>query len=161
MLPALPNTLCRDGPEKELKPSEMKWPLKWRRNEMPKLANDWMESLRAGLPAEEDDVGVAVTLMNFTASHEVQWAFLDAAVAAAECEDEFCAIAAGPFEHLLSHHGDTYIDEVERLCREQPKWKQVADGSWRYMMSDEIWARVQAIQGKSEHGPGRSPAGAR
>jgi hypothetical protein len=119
---------------------------------MPKLASDWMESLRAGIPAEEDYVGINVTLMNFTAAHDVQWAFLEAAVAAAESEEEFCAIVAGPFEHLLSHHGESYIDEIERRCREQLKWKRVADGSWRYMMNDEIWARVQAIQGRGDDG---------
>ena len=27
-------------------------------------------------------------------------------------------------------------------------------GFLRYRMSDEIWARVQAIQGRSENGPG-------
>jgi hypothetical protein len=137
-------------PGKGMDPSELKWPPKWRRDEMPKLANAWMASLRAGLPAEEDDAGVDVTLMNFTATHDVQWAFLEAAVAAAESGEEFCAIAAGPFEHLLSHHGETYIDEVERRCRDQPKWKQVADGSWRYRMSDSIWARVQAIQERAD-----------
>ena len=132
-----------------MKPSELKGPARWRRDEMPKLASDWMASLRAQLPADEDEVGSAVTLMNFTATHDVQWAFLEAAVAAAESEDEICAIAAGPFEHLLGHHGDAYIDEVERRCLEQPKWQRVAESSWRYMMSDEVWARVQAIQARA------------
>ena len=67
--------------------------------------------------------------MSFTAPHDVQWAFLEAAVAAAQSEDELCAIAAGPFEHLLGCHGETYIDEVERRCLEQPKWQSMVEDS--------------------------------
>lgn len=135
-----------------MKPSEMQWPLRWRREDMPALAAQWIAELRANLPMTDKDIETTVTLMNFTASADVQWAFLVAAVEAAESEDEFCAVAAGPFEHLLGHHGDAYIDEVERRCREEPKWKQVVADSWRYMMSDSIWARVQALQGRDESG---------
>lgn len=135
-----------------MKPSEMQWPLRWRREDMPALATEWIAELRANAPIADDDVGTTVTLMNFTASADVQWTFLQAAVDAAESEEEICAVAAGPFEHLLGHHGDLYIDEVERLCREEPKWRRVANSAWRYMMSDAVWARVQALKDGGEAG---------
>ena len=113
---------------------------------MPQLAAQWIAQLRAGARPADDDVGVTVTLMNFTAPHDVQWTFLEAAVAAAETDDELCAVAAGPFEHLLGHHGDSYIDAVERRCADDPKWKRVAEGAWQYLMSEAVWARVRAIQ---------------
>ena len=134
-----------------MKPSEMPWPPRWRREEMPELAAAWIAELRANAPVGQDDVGTTVTLMNFTASHEVQWAFLEAAVEAAG-EDKLFAVAAGPFEHLLGHHGDAYIDLVERRCRDQPKWKRMAEGAYQYMMSDEVWARVRAIQERCDQG---------
>jgi hypothetical protein len=137
-----------------MKPKEMPWPPLWRREDMPRLAADWITEIRAKAPLRDDDVGVTVTLMNFTASHDVQWAFLEAAVAAAEEADELGAIAAGPFEHLLGHHGDAYIDAVERRCAQDPKWARVADGAWQYMMSDAVWARVRAIQERDGGGSG-------
>lgn len=112
---------------------------------MPALAAKWVAELHSGAPPREDDIGMTVTLMNFTAPPDVQWAFLEAAVEAAD-EDELFAIAAGPFEHLLGHHGDAYIDIIERRCGEDPKWARVADGAYQYMMSDAVWARVRAIQ---------------
>ena len=137
-----------------MKPSEMPWPPQWRREQMQALAARWLAELRDNAPLNDDDVGVTVTLMNFTAGPDVQWAFLDAAVAAAETEDEYCAIAAGPFEHLLGHHGDAFIEAVERRCAEDPKWRRAARGAWKYMMSDAVWARVRAIQERRGGGTG-------
>ena len=121
---------------------------RWRAEAMAALAARWIAELRSGAEPRDGDAGAAVTFMNFFAPADVQWAFLQAAVELAETEEEFCAIAAGPFEHLLGHHGDAYIDAVERLCAQEPKWQRVAEGSWRYMMSDAVWARVQAIQAR-------------
>lgn len=128
---------------------DAEWPPRWCVDDMPALAEEWTAELRRGAPIENDDVGMKVTTMNFTAGHEVQWAFLKAAVDCAQ-DDELYHIAAGPFEHLLGHHGEAYIDAVERLCATEAKWQRVAEGSYRYMMSDAVWARVRAIQERGE-----------
>jgi len=133
-------------------PNETEWPPQWRREQMPRLAAQWIAELRSKAPPQDDDAAMTVTLMNFTAPHDVQWAFLEAAVDAAQAEDELGAVAAGPFEHLLAHHGDFYIDAVERRCAEDPKWARVAAGAWRHRMSDAVWARVRSIQERGAGG---------
>jgi hypothetical protein len=127
---------------------DAEWPPRWCVEDMPALAAEWIAELRGGAPIDGGDSNITVTMMNFTAGPEVQWAFLKAAVDAAPGGDELFDIAAGPFEHLLGHHGDAYIEVVERLCAAEAKWRRVAENSYRYMMSDEVWARVRAIQVK-------------
>jgi hypothetical protein len=102
------------------------------------LAHAWLEELR--LPPEADDrpVSGAVVLMNFTHPPEDQWAFIKAAIEAAQSDDELGHIAAGPLEHLLGHHGLDYIDAIEDLAR--------IDAKLARTMPDDVWARVQAIQ---------------
>lgn len=95
-------------------------------------------------------VSGAVVLMNFTHPPEDQWAFIKAAVDAARSEDELGHIAAGPLEHLLGHHGSSYIDAIEDLARHNAKFARTTTGVWRYMMTDDIWARVQVIQKSAE-----------
>ena len=108
--------------------------------------------MRSG--SEEAPVAVEVTLMNFFAAPAQQWEFLEKAVELAENHAQLVAIAAGPFEHLLGHHGDEYIGLVEEKATSDPKFAAMIRDSWRYMMSDEVWARVQAIQARVGSGLG-------
>lgn len=70
-------------------------------------------------------------------------------VGKATCESQLFAIAAGPFEHLMGSHGEEYISRVEQLAHFDPDFRQMVSGPWQHLMSDEIWARVEAIQAAS------------
>lgn len=120
----------------------------WTREQLETLAAGWLEELRAMDGGEDlnDEFGDAVVMMNFTAPNDVQWDFIQIAVRGAKSDRELSAIAAGPFEHLMGFHGEAYIDQVEHLASSDPGFRQMVPGSWRHMMSDEVWAKVQAIQ---------------
>ncbi len=120
----------------------------WASDKLGVLAAGWFEEVRAKENDEEttDDYGDAVVLMNFSASDETQWEFIQIAVGKATSESQLFAIAAGPFEHLMGSHGEEYINRVEQLARSNPDFRQMVSGSWQHLMSDDIWARVEAIQ---------------
>jgi acetoin utilization deacetylase AcuC-like enzyme len=110
------------------------------------LAHAWLEELRIVPEPAQMPVSEAVVLMNFTRPPEDQWVFIKAAVEAARSDNELVHIAAGPLEHLLGQHGPDYIDAIEILARSDAKFARTTTAVWKYMMTDDIWARVQAIQ---------------
>lgn len=116
------------------------------------LARAWMAEIQDGVPdasegAEpKDDIGMTVVSMTFLRSAEIQWDFLLSCVEEAETEDQLSHIAAGPFEGLMGRHGADYIDRVEVRAAIDRKFARMVCDSWRHMMTDEVWARVQAIQ---------------
>jgi hypothetical protein len=118
------------------------------RDGMVGFAAAWLAELRDGPPAGESEVGKAVVMMNLIDPPEQQWAFIQAAVAQAASDDELGNIAAGPMEHLLGHHGDQFIAAVEEEAARDAKFARMLTGVWKYMMSDEVWGRVQAIQAR-------------
>lgn len=96
----------------------------------------------------ESDVGQAIVMMNFTADPDQQWQFIRSAVACAKSDDELGHIAAGPVEHLLGRHGESLIARVEAEAAADQTFARMLTGVRQHMMADEVWARVQAIQGK-------------
>jgi Family of unknown function (DUF6869) len=50
-------------------------------------------------------------------------------------------------EHLLGKHGAKYIDEIERLAAADPEFALLSR-VWKYMMTDEVWARVEAVKAR-------------
>jgi len=79
--------------------------------------------------------------MNFTASVEAQWKFILAAFKYSD-DRALMALAAGPVEHLLSHHGEVSIERVEELANSSSRFAYLLTGCWKNAMTDEIWARV-------------------
>ena len=63
-------------------------------------------------------------------------------------DDELGHIAAGPMEHLLGKHGDKYIEKVEQRAEADPRFARMLAGVWKYVMSDHVWARVEALKAK-------------
>ncbi|MGL4460589.1 MAG: DUF6869 domain-containing protein [Planctomycetia bacterium] len=115
---------------------------------MADFAAAWLAELRDGSPSDGSGVGQAVVMMNFVASPEQQWLFIRAAIDQANSDDELGSIAAGPLEHILGRHGDAYIETVEVEAARDTKFARMLTGAWKYMMSDEVWGRVQAIQAR-------------
>ena len=85
--------------------------------------------------------------MNFTADPDHQWQFIRSAVAHADSDDELRHIAAGPVEHLLGRQGKDFLARVEAQAEADGTFARMLTGVWKHTMADEVWARVQAIQG--------------
>ncbi len=109
------------------------------------FARDWLAELEAGESAETD-IGQAVVLMSFSAQSSLQWKFIEICVSLATSDEHLGHIAAGPFEHLLGHHGAEFIDAVEKKAAADAKFAKMVRGAWQYLMSDDIWKRIQLIQ---------------
>ena len=118
----------------------------WEKVDVPSFVSAWLEERRAGGNDSDDSFDMKATLMSFTASPEVQWKFICSAVEQSKSDDELGTIAAGPFESLMGKDGPTYIDQLEQVCRTNPKFARMTTGAWQHTMSEEVWARVRAIQ---------------
>ncbi len=54
-------------------------------------------------------------------------------------------LSAGPLEDLLAKHGEAMIETVEAEAKSNPIFAQLLGGVWRSSMTDDVWARVQAV----------------
>jgi hypothetical protein len=54
-------------------------------------------------------------------------------------------LSAGALEDLLAKHGDEVIYLVEPEARRDPSFAKLLGGVWKNRMTDEVWARVQAV----------------
>ena len=115
------------------------------------FAKSWLEEIRGGSDPSDDDIGQSVVLMNFTAEPEHQWQFIRAAVTNAQSDDELGKIAAGPMEHLLGHHGDKFVAEIESLAEHDAKFARTLTGVWKYTMTDDVWERIRVIQSRVQN----------
>jgi hypothetical protein len=111
------------------------------------FARSWIAELRGNQTASQRDAGQSVVMMNFTARPEHQWQFILAAIAHAS-DDELGHIAAGPIEHLLGKHGGEYIERVELRAEADAKFARMLAGVWKHLMTDEVWARVEALKAR-------------
>lgn len=84
--------------------------------------------------------------MNFTADPEVQWDFILIALRLADTNEHLAILGAGPLEHLLGWHGPDYIERVEAEAARDTKFARALTGVWRYLMTPEVWERVQAAR---------------
>ena len=91
----------------------------------------------------ETTAGEFVVPMNFTASAESQWRFIDSVFRQAHDDNVLDHLAAGPIEQLLSKHGDAYIARFERLAREDNRFARMLSGCNKHLMSDAVWSRLQ------------------
>jgi hypothetical protein len=110
------------------------------------FARKWLAELRGTPEDAESDVGQSVVMMNFTATPEQQWQFIQAAVSQARSDDELGHVAAGPMEHLMGWHGGDYIDAVEVQAAADPVFARMLGGVRKYRMKDEVWQRVQKLK---------------
>jgi len=115
------------------------------------LVKAWLRQISGSGSEDAAEIEQSVVLMNFTASPESQWNFLVKAVTHAQSEEELAHIAAGPLEHLLGKHGAAMIDRVEALAATDEKFARMLTGTWRHVMSDSVWQRVQAIQARVQN----------
>ena len=110
-----------------------------------RLAAEWADALRRGDASSDDKIHESVVVLSFAYTADVQWQFILAAVRHVDL-DQLGSIAAGPFESLMGKNGDDYIDRVEDEAVRNLKFREMVRGSWRHMMNDDVWSRVEAIQ---------------
>jgi hypothetical protein len=95
--------------------------------------------------------GLVVTEFRFSSSPELQWNFILLALSLADNDEQIGDIAAGQIEHLLGWHGEQFIDLVEQEAKDNPKFATAITGVLQYMMTDDIWVKVQKLQANAEH----------
>jgi hypothetical protein len=94
----------------------------------------------------ETTASAFVVPMNFTASAEAQWRFIEAVFRLGN-DEAMGHLAGGPVEHFLSKHGGTYIERFETLARTDPRFARMLTGCYKHMMSDTVWDRICAARG--------------
>ena len=52
-------------------------------------------------------------------------------------------LAAGPLEDLLATHGEHFIERVETLARQEPRFRFTIQMVWRNSISAPVWARLR------------------
>jgi hypothetical protein len=53
------------------------------------------------------------------------------------------SLSAGPLESILMWHADEAIEEVERLCLCDDKFKNLLRGVWNNGFAEHIWRRIE------------------
>jgi hypothetical protein len=86
-----------------------------------------------------------VVQMNFTASGESQWRFIENAFALAS-DTELGDLAAEPIEHLLSAHGEKYIGLIDNCARNDVRFATMLGLCYRNDMSDDVWSRLCRVR---------------
>lgn len=117
-----------------------------------RMAEDWLADNREMPDTLLDDdyesskVSLIVTEMRFDAPPEKLWDFILLTSSLAETDWQFGQIGAGMVEHLLGWNGESYIDLVERQASIDANFARTLLGLNKYMMTDEVWARVQTLE---------------
>jgi hypothetical protein len=83
---------------------------------------------------------------SFERNGELLWRFILAAYKRNLPDKVIAVLAAGPIEDLLAKEGPDFIDRVETLARQDPKFNYLLGGVWRNTMTDDVWERVTAIR---------------
>ena len=52
-------------------------------------------------------------------------------------------LAAGPLEDLLAAHGERFIERVETLALQEPRFRFTTQMVWRNSISAPVWARLR------------------
>ena len=71
------------------------------------------------------------------------------AAQASETDRQRVKIGCGNLESLLGNHGEAIIGEVERLARQEAKFRECLTHVWRHGMTEDVWQRVLKASGRS------------
>jgi hypothetical protein len=119
--------------------------------ELEALVTAWLEFQRTpeGSPECERRRGVVFTFDDLcTNDPECAWSAI-VEITQRESDNEILGVlAAGPLEDLLSRHGSDLIDRVESHAERDLKFRRVLAGTWKCLMTDEVWRRVQLASGR-------------
>jgi hypothetical protein len=83
-----------------------------------------------------------------TEAPEIAWSAILQILQHELTEKQTSLLAAGPVETLLSHHGPTFIERVEREARQSPRFRDLLAGVWRLGMTQDVWNRLRKARGE-------------
>ena len=101
------------------------------KNSPEREANKWADSLLFELLTVDD-------------KPELVWQFILEACKRDLSDKLISLLGAGPVEDLLARYGPDYIERIETLARQNPKFNHVLGGVWKNAIKEEIWLRVLA-----------------
>ena len=59
----------------------------------------------------------------------------------------FQALAAGPLEDLLVHHGPAVVERIDTLARQSPAFRLLLNGAWSNGINPAVVARLSKYRG--------------
>ena len=118
---------------------------------VPELLDEWLRWAE-WVSSPDRDAALGQELIGFdefdwiVREHpEHGWRAILAALKDSRLEPHYGTLAAGPLEELLAYHGQQFIERVEAEAKANPKFAWLLGGVWQFTMTEEVWARVQAV----------------
>ena len=87
-----------------------------------------------------------MTFLDPAPDPEEAWACILEGIRRAPSEKVLGLIGAGALENFLGHHGDAFIDRVERQANADPRFLYVVGNVWKWEIPDPVWQRIQKLQ---------------
>jgi hypothetical protein len=116
------------------------------------IAIDWIRYTVAKKNSQEQfDTAWASTIamdMRLEDRFEDLWRLILAIHSLDQSTEVMQILSAGPIEDLLGKSeegGKKFISRVEDKAKSDPSFAKVLGGVWKSTMSDEVWARLQAV----------------
>jgi hypothetical protein len=107
---------------------------------------EWNARIQSDVSSDASDALDEISNFDLDGDHENLWKFILATYLKEMPGRVEAVFAAGPLEDLLAHFGPQYIDRVETLARQNPKFNDLLGGVWRNTMTDDVWDRVTRIR---------------
>ena len=114
-----------------------------------RIAKEWIYEIGADNSAEGEIIESKADDIFFMSSFKrpgLCWKLIKAVVEETDDFNVLASLAAGPLEELLAQHGAEYIEEVEKYSANNSKLMTALTGVYRNAMTDDVWARVKALQ---------------
>jgi hypothetical protein len=112
------------------------------------LVDSWIAEWESEDGTSGSESKSAVSELHLDGEHKTLWEFVCAAYKKDMSPRVFSILAAGPLEDLLANFGVVYIDRVEALARQDPKFNELLGGVWKNSIEDEVWDRVIHVRNR-------------
>jgi hypothetical protein len=113
------------------------------------LARCYALGYKGGIKGNEEFAWASRCVFSMVYDHPVAAVeIIRLAVGAAETDWQVTLIGCGELESLLAANGRRVIDEVERLARRDPAFREALSNVWQRGMPDDLWVRVRAASGR-------------
>ena len=112
----------------------------------PDPTEDELSELLEGFLRHEVDAYYRVRFELPSEEPELCWRLIEVARKGDLSEKQLAVVSAGPFEDLMSVHGEQFIERVEAEARRDPKMRFLLGTVWRGKMSATVWDRVQRLR---------------
>ncbi len=111
------------------------------------LIDAWIAASGTGKGTSDSDPGwwaiSTVIMFPINKKHHALWEFIIRTFEREMSDSAFGALAAGPLEDLLGFFGELYIDRIEELARQNPRFNYLLGGVWKHLSTDDVWRRIE------------------